>query len=197
VGSGTQVSGFPTNQDLAPEIGVHHVILRVQLHDSGNSLRRDGVRIDRLIMRLTLRIFLFVALAVIVGLRVSTRLNGKSSGLFVQTVGHSPRSDCGDSSVIVLQISKEHSFRINSETVSDENLKRRLSEIYRPRLERVLLVSANPDVSFQDVVRAIDIAQQDVPHLYVALINRGEEKKSSCLFIKGPTQLPTLPGLAE
>jgi biopolymer transport protein ExbD len=148
-------------------------------------------------MRLTLRISLFVALAIMVGLRVSTRLNGKPAGLFVQTVGHSSSSDCGDSSVIVLQISKEQSFRINSETVSDENLKRRLSEIYQPRSERVLLVSANPDVSFQDVVRAIDIAQQSIPNLYVALITPEEEKKSSCLFIKGPPQSPTLPGLAE
>jgi hypothetical protein len=31
----------------------------------------------------------------------------------------------------------------------------------------------------------------------VALITPEDEKKSSCLFIKGPPQSPTLPGVAE
>jgi hypothetical protein len=61
----------------------------------------------------------------------------------------------------------------------------------------VLLVSANPDVSFQEVVRVIDIAQQDIPNLYVALITPEEEKESSCLFIKRLTRSPRLPTLGE
>jgi biopolymer transport protein ExbD len=82
--------------------------------------------------------------------------------------GHVSPSECGDSSVIVLQISKEHSFRINSETVSSESLRGRLREIYRLRAERVLLVSADPDVSFQEVVGAMDIAQGAVTNLYLS-----------------------------
>jgi len=58
-----------------------------------------------------------------------------------------------------LQISKEHTFRINSEIVLSENLNGRLREIFRPRAERVLLVRADPDVSFQEVVGAIDNAE--------------------------------------
>jgi biopolymer transport protein ExbD len=146
-------------------------------------------------MRLTIRILLIATAVLIISLRVSKRLNSKSSGFYVLLPGHVSRSECGDFSLIVLQISKEHSFRINSETVSTESLRGRLREIYRLRAERVLLVSADPDVSFQEVVGAMDIAQGAVTNLYLVLVTP-EEEKEPCLFIKRPPQ-PKLPGLPQ
>jgi biopolymer transport protein ExbD len=147
-------------------------------------------------MRLTIRILLIATAVLIIGLRVSKRLNSTSSGFYVLLPGHVSPSECGDSSVIVLQISKEHSIRINSETVSRERLRGRLREIYRLHAERVLLVSADPDVSFQEVVGAIDTAQGAVTNLYLVLVTP-EGEKEPCLFIKRPPQPPKLPGLPQ
>lgn len=147
-------------------------------------------------MRLTIRILLIATAVLIIGLRVSKRLNSRSSGFYVLLSGHVSPSECGDFSVIVLQISKEHSFRINYETVSSESLRGRLREIYRLRAERVLLVRADPDVSFQEVVGAIDITQGAVTNLYLVLVTP-EEEKEPCLFIKRPPQPPKLPGLPQ
>jgi biopolymer transport protein ExbD len=143
------------------------------------------VKIGRAIMRLTLRILLVATAVLIFGLRVSKKLTSRPSGFYVEMVAHTSSSECEDYSNIVLQISKEHTFRINSETVLSENLKGRLREIFRPRAERVLLVRADPDVSFQKVVGAIDIAEGAVTNLHVALLTP-EAEKEPCWGIKSP-----------
>jgi biopolymer transport protein ExbD len=91
-----------------------------------------------------------------------------------------------DFDAIVLQISKEHSLTINSERVTRETVGGRLHDIYRVRAERLLLIRADPDVSFQEVARVIDVAQGAVKkNLYVTLIMPGPEKEP-CLFIAVP-----------
>jgi biopolymer transport protein ExbD len=147
-------------------------------------------------MRLTLRILLVAAVVLILGLRVSKTLNRRPSGFYVELVTHSSSSECGDYRNVVLQISKEHTFRINSEIVLSENLNGRLREIFRPRAERVLLVRADPDVSFQEVVGAIDNAEGAVTNLYVALLTP-EGEKEPCWKIKRPPPLPILPRLPQ
>jgi len=64
---------------------------------------------------------------------------------------------CGDFDVIVLQISKENVLTINSESVPREALAAR-NDIYRLRAERLLLIRADPNLTFQDVAKTIDIA---------------------------------------
>ena len=147
-------------------------------------------------MRLTLRILLIATALLIIGLRVSKRFNGSSAGFYVELPGHTSRSECGDYSVFILQISKGHSYRINSETVSGESLRGRLREIYRLRAERVLLVRADSDVSFQDVAEAIDMAQRAVTNLYVILVTPDAEKEP-CLFVKRPVRPPNLSVLPQ
>ena len=147
-------------------------------------------------MRLTVRILLIIAALLIIGLRVSKRFNGSSTGFYVLLPGHTSRSDCGDFSVFVLQVSKGHFYRINSESVSGESLTGRLREIYRLRAERVLLVRPDADVSFQDVAQAIDMAQEAVTNLYMVLVTP-ESEKEPCLFIKRPSPSHILPGAPQ
>ncbi len=133
-------------------------------------------------MRRTLRILLVATAVLILGLRVSKKLNSKPSGFYVELVAHTSPSECGDSDVIVLQLLKDHSFRINSERVPRENLRGQLREIFRSRAEPILLVRADPEVSFQEVVTAIGIAGGAVSNLYVALPIANTRSAKGTLF---------------
>jgi len=114
------------------------------------------------------------------------------TGLYVKLIAHTSASECGDSDVVVLQLLNNHSFRINSERVPIEYLSGRLREIFRPQAERILLVRADREASFQEVVTAIGISDDAASNLYVALLTPATETEP-CLFIRMPRELPKLP----
>jgi biopolymer transport protein ExbD len=114
------------------------------------------------------------------------------TGLYVKLLAHTSASECGDSSVIVLQLLNDRSFRINSERVPFEFLSGRLREIFRSRAERILLVRADPEISFQEVAKAIGLSHDAVLNLHVALLTP-EAQKEPCLYITMPRELPKLP----
>lgn len=59
---------------------------------------------------------------------------------------------------VVIRLGNDHSVSINGEPVAWENLKVRLIEIFKERAERVAFVQADPDLEFQSVADAIDVA---------------------------------------
>jgi biopolymer transport protein ExbD len=59
---------------------------------------------------------------------------------------------------IVIQLHADHSVTINEEPVAWEDLKARLTSIFKERVERVAFVKADPDLEFQPVAEVIDIA---------------------------------------
>jgi len=136
-------------------------------------------------MRLTLRILLIATVVLMFGFKATKRHLSQSAGFYSELPAHTSQSQCGDFDVIVLQISKDHSLKINSEQIPREIIAGRLKDIYRVRAERLLLIRADPDLTFQDVVRNIDVAQGAVKNLYVTLITPGAEKEP-CLFIVAP-----------
>jgi biopolymer transport protein ExbD len=107
------------------------------------------------------------------------------TGFYVELPAHVLRHDCGDFNVTILEMSKEKLLTINSEPVPRETLATRLSDIYRLRAERLLLVKADPNLSFQDVASIIDVANGSVENLYVTLVTPGAEKEP-CLVILRP-----------
>ncbi len=50
-------------------------------------------------------------------------------------------------------------MKLNTEVVTEENLGRRLEDIFKTRAERVVFVKGDPDLDFMQVARAIDIAK--------------------------------------
>ena len=48
---------------------------------------------------------------------------------------------------------------LNTESINEERLGARLEEVFKTRAERVVFVKADPDLEFQNVARAIDIAK--------------------------------------
>ena len=64
-----------------------------------------------------------------------------------------------DVRTVVIQIDKNHKLLINEEDSNYETLGARLEEIFKTRAERVVFVKGDPDVEFQWVAKAIDIAK--------------------------------------
>jgi len=60
---------------------------------------------------------------------------------------------------VVIIINKDKSILINSEPTDENRLGPRLEDIFKTRAERVVFVKGDPDLEFQYVARAIDIAK--------------------------------------
>lgn len=60
---------------------------------------------------------------------------------------------------IVLEVLADGSFAINREPVTKENLGNRLREIYDPRPDKIIFIKGDPDVTYQDMITAMDVAR--------------------------------------
>jgi biopolymer transport protein ExbD len=83
----------------------------------------------------------------------------------------------GPDRTVVIIVNKDRSMQLNNEPVSEENLAVRLLDVFKTRSERVCFVKGDPDLEFQHVAKAIDIAkgaQLDKVGLITAKIEAGE-----------------------
>jgi biopolymer transport protein TolR len=62
-------------------------------------------------------------------------------------------------SQIVLEVLPGGQFTVNKQPVPAANLAQRLKEIYDPRPEKIIFVKGDPKVTYQDVIKAMDIAR--------------------------------------
>ena len=60
---------------------------------------------------------------------------------------------------VVIIIEKDKTIKINTEVATKESLGKRLEEIFKTRAERVVFVKGDPDIEFELVAQAIDIAK--------------------------------------
>ncbi|HEX5230118.1 MAG TPA: biopolymer transporter ExbD [Bryobacteraceae bacterium] len=60
---------------------------------------------------------------------------------------------------VVIVIDKDKSMHINNEDTDMQKLGPRLEQIFKTRAERVVFVKGDPDLDFQTVAQAIDIAK--------------------------------------
>jgi biopolymer transport protein TolR len=78
---------------------------------------------------------------------------------------------------VVIIINRDRSMMLNTEPIAEERLGERLLEVFKTRAERVVFVKADPDLEFQYVAKAIDIAkgaQMDKVGLMTAKMESGE-----------------------
>jgi biopolymer transport protein ExbD len=64
-----------------------------------------------------------------------------------------------DVRTVVITINRDRSMLINTEQTTEEALGGRLEEIFKTRAERVVFVKGDPELEFQWVAKAIDIAK--------------------------------------
>ncbi|MEO8658620.1 MAG: biopolymer transporter ExbD [Bryobacteraceae bacterium] len=69
-----------------------------------------------------------------------------------------PQNTANDRTVVII-INKDKSMMLNTEATDEASLGGRLEEIFKTRAERVVFVKGDPDLEFQSVARAIDIAK--------------------------------------
>jgi len=69
-----------------------------------------------------------------------------------------PQNTSNDRTVVII-INKDKSMMLNTESTDEARLGGRLEEIFKTRAERVVFVKGDPDLEFQSVARAIDIAK--------------------------------------
>lgn len=60
---------------------------------------------------------------------------------------------------IVLEVLPGGTFKVNNQPVAANALATRLKEIYDPRPEKIIFVKGDPAVTYQDVIRAMDVAR--------------------------------------
>lgn len=66
---------------------------------------------------------------------------------------------CPAGSSIVLEVRSGPEFRVNRSVVAQSELAAHLTAIYRDRPEKVIQVAGYPDVRYQDVISAMDVAR--------------------------------------
>jgi biopolymer transport protein ExbD len=64
-----------------------------------------------------------------------------------------------DNRTVVIIINADKSMMLNTEPITEETLGKRLEEVFKTRAERVVFVKGDPNLEFQAVARAIDIAK--------------------------------------
>ena len=89
---------------------------------------------------------------------------------------NAPPPDSVDRTVVII-INKDRTMMLNTEPIREERLADRLLEVFKTRNERVCFVKGDPDLEFQYVAKAIDIAkgaQMDKVGLMTAKMEAGE-----------------------
>ena len=64
-----------------------------------------------------------------------------------------------DRRVVIIIIDKDKKMHLNNEDTDENKLGPRLEEIFKTRAERVVFVKGDPDLDFEVVAKAIDIAK--------------------------------------
>jgi biopolymer transport protein ExbD len=82
-----------------------------------------------------------------------------------------------DDRTVVIIVNKDHSMQLNTEPIAPDKLTARLLDVFKTRQERVCFVKGDPDLEFQEVARAIDLAkgaQMDKVGLMTAKMESGQ-----------------------
>jgi len=60
---------------------------------------------------------------------------------------------------VVIIIDKDKRMHLNNEDTDEDKLGARLEQIFKTRAERVIFVKGDPDLEYETVAKAIDIAK--------------------------------------
>src|SRR5882757_1773331 len=72
---------------------------------------------------------------------------------------NAPPPPPGQDRTVVIVIEKDGSMKLNQDSIQENQLGDRLMDVFKTRAERVVFVKGDPDLDFQQVAHAIDIAK--------------------------------------
>ena len=100
-----------------------------------------------------------VLLVLIIIFMVITPLTPKGlEALVPQPPPQGQKETASDQRTVVISIDSDHKMMINAESTDENNLGRRLEEIFKTRAERVVFVKGDPNIEFSWVAKTIDTA---------------------------------------
>jgi biopolymer transport protein TolR len=85
--------------------------------------------------------------------------------------------DVQNDRTVVIVVNKDATYMLNTEPIAKDRLTERLIEVFKTRAERVCFVKGDPDLEFQYVAQAIDLAkaaQIDKVGLMTAKMEQGQ-----------------------
>ena len=101
-----------------------------------------------------------VLLVLLIIFMVITPLTPKGlEALVPQPAPPNQQQQPADVRTVVIVINKDKSIQINQEPTNEARLGARLEDIFKTRAERVVFVKGDPEIEFQYIARAIDIAK--------------------------------------
>ena len=68
-------------------------------------------------------------------------------------------SSAPNTSQIVLSVHPGGQFEINKEPATAATLAARLKQIYDPRPDKIIFIKGDPNVTYQDIIKAMDVAR--------------------------------------
>ncbi len=99
-----------------------------------------------------------VLMVLLIIFMVITPLSSKE--LDVQVPDPNPQtSSAPNTSQIVLSVHPNGQFEINKEPATKAGLAARLKEIYDPRPDKIIFIKGDPNVTYQDIIEAMDVAR--------------------------------------
>ena len=75
----------------------------------------------------------------------STQQPASLTVYIAKIIAKAPQQGCGDYTLFVLDISRDHSLKLGGITVSREKLEDLLGEVFKTRAERLLFIRPDPD----------------------------------------------------
>src|SRR4051794_32626934 len=100
-----------------------------------------------------------VLLVLIIIFMVITPLTPKGlDALVPQPPPPDAKPNTSDQRTVVIVIDAQHHYQINNEDTTEATMGKRLEEIFKTRAERVVFVKGDPELEYQWVAKAIDIA---------------------------------------
>jgi len=100
-----------------------------------------------------------VLLVLLIIFMVITPLTPKGLESLVPQPSPNKQEAASDIRTVVIVLNKDRSIQINQEPTDENKLGPRLEEIFKTRAERVVFVKGDPDLEYQYVAKAIDIAK--------------------------------------
>ena len=116
------------------------------------------------------------------------RVRNSPTGIYVNVLrrGRNLSASKDESDNYILTIISKRRVQIRGEEIPFENLDRRIQEVFRTRVERLLLVKVEGQVYFQDVVEILDRASSQTRLQFALMTKRVEPTAAEpSLFMAG------------